>query len=300
MPILVVGSIVLDHIRSPYGASEGALGGSAVYFAGAARHYAPVRLVGVVGDDFPEEGNEFLRQSGIDTQGLTRVPGKTFRYEAEYPADMQDRKTIRTDLNVFEHFRPAIPESYRDTPIVFLGNIDPLLQIEVLDQVKGPKHIAADTMNYWIHGHRDNLLKMLTRIDTLILNDSEARELTGESSLVAAMRAITKLGPRIVLLKKGEHGSLLYHDGDFLHVPAFPVDVVKDPTGAGDAFAGGLLGHLARCGTFDTRTWMEAMQHGTAVASFVVEEFGPAPLRALDPEAVERRIARLRAMVTLP
>ncbi|NNE10542.1 MAG: sugar kinase, partial [Gemmatimonadetes bacterium] len=249
---------------------------------------------------FPEEGNEFLSQNGIDTQGLTRVAGKTFQYEAEYPADMQDRKTIRTDLNVFEHFRPAIPDSYKDTPIVFLGNIDPVLQIEVLDQVKGPKHVAADTMNYWIHGHRENLIKMLGRIDTLILNDSEARELTGESNLVAALRAITAMGPSIVIMKKGEHGALLYQDGDFFHVPAFPVEIVKDPTGAGDAFAGGVLGFIARCGKFDRRTWMEAMQHGTAVASFVVEEFGPAPLRQLDHDKIESRIARLRAMVTLP
>lgn len=299
MPILVVGSIVLDHIRSPFGASEGALGGSATYFAGAASPYTEVRLVGVVGDDFPAEGRAFFEERRVNTEGLTTLPGKTFHYAAEYGDDIQDRRTISTCLNVFEHFHPVLPDPYLDTPVVFLGNIAPALQIEVLDQIREPTHIAADTMNFWIEGTPDDLRTMLKRIDTLFINDSEARELTGELNLIAATRAVTRFGPSTVVVKKGEHGSLLYHDGELCAVPAFPLEKVVDPTGAGDAFAGGMLGYLASAGSFGPGDFRRALLHGTAAASFVVEEFGPARLAGLDRTAIDGRIARIEELMRI-
>ena len=298
MSILVVGSIVLDYIHSPYGRSEGALGGSAIYFAGASSLYAPVRLVGVVGEDFPDSGRRFLTDRNIDVEGMTTLPGHTFRYEAEYGSDMQDRKTISTCLNVFDDFHPELPPSYRETPLVFLGNIDPALQIEVLDQVVDPKHIAADTMNFWIEGARENLLQMLARIDTLFLNDSEAQELSGESNLITATKAVAELGPDTVVVKKGEHGAMLYRNGKFFSVPAYPLESVKDPTGAGDAFAGGFLGHVARAGDLRDTTFREAMLHGAASASFVVEEFGPDRLEGVTEEDVNARVDVIRGMMS--
>ncbi len=299
MSIVVVGSVVLDSIRSPHGSSNDALGGSAIYFAGAAAAYTSVKLVGVVGHDFPEEGNRFLAERGIDTEGLTTLPGRTFRYEAEYGKNLNDRKTISTCLNVFEQFHPELPESYRQAEVVFLGNIDPALQLEVLDQVRNPSLVAADTMNYWIEGARPDLEKMLKRIDTLMINDSEVLELTGETNLIAAAHATLDMGPTCVVIKKGEHGALLNREGEIFVTPAYPVEVVKDPTGAGDAFAGGFLGHLARTGTFDRKSYREAMLHGTAVASFVVEEFGPAPLSGLTTADTEKRYSQLVNMSTI-
>lgn len=299
MPILVVGSIVLDYISSPYGKSEGALGGSAIYFAGAASPYCEVRLVGVVGDDFPDEGHAFLEERRVNVEGLTTLPGKTFHYAAEYGKDIQDRKTISTCLNVFEQFHPALPESYLDTPIVFLGNIAPSLQIEVLDQIGSPFHVAADTMNFWIDGTPDDLRKMLRRIDTLFINDSEVRELTGELNLITAIRAVTRFGPATVVVKKGEHGAILYHEGEFCSIPAFPLERVVDPTGAGDAFAGGMLGYLAARNSFTGVDFRRALLHGTAVASFVVEEFGPRKLSGLDRKAIKERIDSLENMIRI-
>jgi sugar/nucleoside kinase (ribokinase family) len=299
MSILVVGSIVLDTIRSPHGESRGALGGSAIYFAGTASYYAPVRIVAAVGEDFPEEGYRFLRERGIDLEGLAVLPGKTFEYEAEYGANLNDRKSLRTCLNVFEHFHPALPETYRKRPIVFLGNIHPSLQLEVLDQCESPVHVAADTMNYWIHGARGDLDSLLRRIDTLFLNDSEVKELTGETNLVRAARRAIELGPRTVIVKKGEHGALLNRGGSLFSVPAYPLEVVKDPTGGGDAFAGGVMGYLAGAGSFDDVSFREAMLHGTAAASFVVEEFGPRGLYGVPRSAVEGRVAFLRTMMAL-
>ncbi len=299
MPVLVVGSIVLDTIRSPFGTSDEGLGGSALYFAGAAAPYGEVRLVGVVGDDFPAEGRAFLEERGVDLRGLTTLPGRTFRYVAEYGDDMQDRTTISTCLNVFEHFHPRLPEAYAGTPVIFLGNIAPALQIEVLDQIENPVHVAADTMNFWIDGAPEDLRKMLSRIDTLFLNDGEAKELTGEKNMIAAARAITGLGPSTVIVKKGEHGALLFHGGEFFAVPAYPLDAVVDPTGAGDSFAGGVIGSLAAGGDFDGGSFRRAMLHGTAVASFVVEQFGPAPLSGLSLDAIKERTAVLERMTTI-
>lgn len=298
-PILVVGSVVLDTMRSPCGESKRALGGSAIYFSGAASYFTEVRMVGVVGDDFPEEGYRFLEERKINTEGLTRAAGKTFHYEAEYGENLNDRKSIATDLNVFENFHPVLPEDYRGTPVVFLGNIAPSLQIEVLDQVENPFHVAADTMNFWIDGTRADLEKMLKRVDILFLNDSEAKDLTGERNLIAAIRAVRKFGPSTVVAKKGEHGAVLYMDGTFFTVPAYPLEVVPDPTGGGDSFAGGVLGYLAERGSFDLPTFRDAMLYGTAVASYVIEDFGPKRLYGLGREKIEERVEGLRKMMEL-
>jgi len=299
MSILVVGSIVLDTVRSPYGEAENALGGSAIYFAGAASRFTEVRLVGVVGEDFPEEGRRFLTDRKVDLEGLRTVPGETFAYECEYGWNPNDRTTIDTRLNVFENFHPELPERYRRTPTLFLGNIAPVLQEEVLDQMEGPRHVAADTMNFWIQGDRPGLERLLRRVDTLFLNDAEAMELTGEKNLVKAIRRVTEFGPTTVVAKKGEHGAVLYRNGSFFVVPAYPVETVRDPTGGGDAFAGGVLGRLAGGDGVDDASFREAMLHGTAIASFVVEDFGPRRLESLTDEEYEERVRTIRSMITL-
>jgi len=300
MPILVVGSVVLDTIRSPHGEAHGSLGGSAIYFAGTASYYTPVRIVAAVGEDFPEEGRRFLRDRAVDTTGLEVLPGRTFEYEAEYGSNLNDRKSIRTCLNVFEHFHPVLPESCREGGVVFLGNIHPSLQLEVLDQVRRPVHVAADTMNYWIHGAREGVDALLRRIDTIFLNDSEVTELTGETNLLRAARRAAELGPRNVIVKKGEHGAFLLRGKELFAVPAYPLETVKDPTGGGDAFAGGVLGYLAGEGSFSDDAYRVALLHGTAAASFVVEEFGPRGLYGLPAERLRERVDRLRSMMALP
>ncbi|MFH1277521.1 MAG: PfkB family carbohydrate kinase [Candidatus Eisenbacteria bacterium] len=299
MAILVVGSIVLDTIRSPHGEATGALGGSALYFAGTASYYTTVRMVAVVGDDFPEEGDRFLAEREVDTGGLSRVAGKTFTYTAEYGDDPNDRRSLSTCLNVFEDFHPVLPEDCRRGHTIFLGNIHPSLQLEVLDQVEESLHVAADTMNFWIHGPRRELGKLLRRVDTFFLNDSEAKELTGESNLIRAIKATAALGPESVVLKRGEHGAVLYREGRFFCVPAYPLEKVKDPTGGGDAFAGGVLGYLDGRGSFDGASFREAMLHGTAAASFVVEEFGPRRLYGLPRERLNARVEELRSMMSV-
>lgn len=299
MAILVVGSIVLDSIRSPHGEATGALGGSAIYFSGTASYYTTVRMVAVVGEDFPPEGYDFLEERKVDIAGLARVPGKTFTYAAEYGEDPNDRTSLSTCLNVFEDFHPVLPEGRRRGHTVFLGNIHPSLQLEVLDQVEEPLHVAADTMNFWIRGPRKELGELLRRVDTLFLNDSEAKELTGEINLIRAIKATAALGPSNVVLKKGEHGAVLYREGRLFSVPAYPLEKVKDPTGGGDAFAGGMMGYLDGKGTFDGPSFREAMLHGTAAASFVVEEFGPRRLYGLPRESLDARIAELRSMMSV-
>jgi sugar/nucleoside kinase (ribokinase family) len=299
MSIVAVGSVVLDTIRSPHGESVAALGGSAIYFAAAASYYAPVGIVAAVGSDFPEEGRRFLRERGVDTGGLSVLPGKTFEYEAEYGPNLNDRKSIRTCLNVFEGFHPTLPRAYREESVVFLGNIHPSLQLEVLDQVERPIHVAADTMNFWIHGARSGVDELLRRIDTLFVNDSEVRELTGETNLICAARRAAAAGPSTVVVKKGEHGAFLWRDGSVFTVPAYPLEIVKDPTGGGDAFAGGVIGYLAGSGSFGEEAMRESLLHGTAVASFVVEEFGPRALYGLPKSRLEERVSFLRSMMGL-
>lgn len=294
LPILVVGSVALDTVTTPAGERRDLLGGAASFFALAASRYCPVRLVGVIGTDFPEEHRELFRRQGIDLEGLRAEPGRTFRWEGVYSADMNDRETRRTELNVFERFHPALPEAYRTTRWVFLANIEPRLQLEVLDQMDAPERVALDTMNFWIESSRDDLLRVLGRVDLLLINDAEARQLTGEFHLLRAARAIQELGPRVVVIKRGEHGTLSRIEDGWFALPAFPVETLKDPTGAGDAFAGGMLGHLcAAGGAFTDASLRRAVAHGTVVASHVVEAFGVEGLISLTSEGIARRLQKL-------
>jgi len=274
-PVLAVGSVALDTIKSPFGEATRVVGGSATYFSIAASFFTEVRLVAVVGQDFAERGAHVFAGRSIDLTGLQTVPGETFRWKGEYGFDLNARETIYTKLNVFEDFRPVIPEAYRSSPFVFLGNIHPRLQLEVLEQVQAPRLVAADTMNYWIERTPDELHEVLRRIHILIINDSEARELSGQANLVRAARVLRAMGPRTVVIKRGEHGVLMTcsRDGEFFAAPAMPLEDVFDPTGAGDTFAGGFLGSLATCPTVDDAALARAIIYGSTMASYAVEDF---------------------------
>ena len=297
MALLIVGSIALDTVKTPVEEHADLLGGSASYAALGASFFTPVKLVGIVGDDFPESEFDFWRSRRIDSAGVQRVRGQTFRWSGEYMWDMNTRETRSVALNVFEHFRPALPESYRETEFVLLANIAPALQAHVLDQMKQPKFVVADTMDLWIETGRRDLDGLLPRVDLLILNDSEAREMTKETSLIRAGRSIRKAGPRYVAIKKGEHGALLFGDGEFFSCGAYPLEDIRDPTGAGDTFAGGMAGYLAaqeREPNFaDLR---RAMIHGSVLASFNVEAFSLERLRALTNEEIAKRYHLFRDM----
>lgn len=298
MSVLVVGSIALDDIETPLEKHPDLLGGSASYSATAASYFAPVNLVGIVGEDFPPEHLEFFRSRKIDLTGLQQVPGKTFRWSGKYHWDMNSRETLSVALNVFETFSPDLPESYTQPSIALLANIAPALQNHVLDQVGDPKFIIADTMDLWIDIAKDELLRLLPRVDLLILNDGEARQLTGESSLVKAGRELQELGPAYVAIKKGEHGCLLFGPGEFFICPAYPLEDIHDPTGAGDTFAGGVAGYLASLRgeevTFDDLK--KAIVYGSVLASFNVEAFSLERLRKLDGSEIENRLRLLKLM----
>ncbi len=297
-PLLVVGTVALDSVETPYGKASDVLGGSATYFAAGASFFAPVRLVGVVGDDFPMEKLSFLRRRGVDLAGIEVVPGgKTFRWAGRYHLDLNHRDTLGTWLNVLETFQPKLPDEWRDTPYVFLANIDPVLQRQVLDQVKTPKLTVADTMNFWIGSVRPELVKTLARVDALIVNDEEARQLAGVPNLVRAAGIIRQMGPRTVIVKKGEHGALLFHEGKVFSAPAYPLEDVFDPTGAGDTFAGGFYGYLAKQGKADEATLRNAVLYGSALASFCVERFGPDRLVDLTLKEIEERVQAFRDLV---
>ena len=274
-PILAVGSVAFDSIKNPFGEANRVVGGSATYFSLAASFFTDVRLVAVVGEDFADRGSEVFAGRSVDLAGLQTVPGETFRWKGEYGFDLNQRETIYTKLNVFEQFQPVIPDSYRSSPFVFLGNIHPRLQLEVLDQVTAPRLVAADTMNYWIEGTPDELREVLKRVDILIINDSEARELSREANLVRAARALKAMGPSTVVIKRGEHGVLMTACGDdeFFAAPALPLEEVFDPTGAGDTFAGGFVGYLAGCGDTSDASLARAIIYGSTLASFAVEDF---------------------------
>ena len=300
MSLLVVGSVAYDSIKTPRGEAADALGGSAVYFALAARRFTPVRLVGVVGDDFAAGDAAFLSQRDIDTAGLERIAGgKTFRWSGEYSADMNSRETLSVELNVFENFEPKIPESFADSPFVFLANGSPVTQLSVLDQMDGPKFVMADTMDLWIRIQRTELLQLLERIDGLLLNDSEALLLTDAPNLMAAGKAILDMGPERVVIKKGEHGAILFTDERIIPLPAYPVVQVCDPTGAGDSFAGALMGHLQKRDSVDERSFREAMAYGTVVASYTVEEFGVGRVGDVTERDVEERFRHFRDLIRL-
>jgi sugar/nucleoside kinase (ribokinase family) len=290
MPVLVVGSIALDHIKTPTAEHRSLLGGSASYAAVAASFFGPVQLVGVVGDDFPAEHKQLFLDRKIDIAGLEVATGQTFAWSGEYELNMNNRRTLSVALNVFENFQPKLPENYRATPYVLLGNIAPSLQRLVVEQIRKPKFVVADTMDLWIGMARADLLSLLKEIDMLILNDSEARQLTEEDNVIRAGRMIAKLGPQYVAVKKGEHGCLLFgRDGEFFSTGAFPLETIHDPTGAGDCFAGGLIGHLARTDDVSFPNLKEAIIQGTLVASFCVEEFSLRRLQKLVAEEIAER-----------
>jgi sugar/nucleoside kinase (ribokinase family) len=297
MSVLIVGSTALDSIKTPYRETPRLLGGSASHAAVAASFFAPVKLVGIVGEDFPKRYVHLYRRHGIDLEGLQRASGKTFHWAGEYEINMNNRRTLTTELGVFETFTPDLPEVYRRTRFVLLANIAPALQHHVLDQMRRPKFIIADTMDLWLNIALDDLLRLLPRIDAFVLNDSEARQLANEDNLVLAAKKIRRLGPKYVIVKKGEHGAVLSSPGGMFVSPAFPLNKVVDPTGAGDSFVGGLIGYLATTrGALETHL-KRGMIYGSVVASFCCEGFGLTRTTRVTRSAIERRAAQLEKMV---
>jgi cytidine kinase len=295
--VLIVGSIGLDTVKTPVEEHADLLGGSASYAALGASFFSPVKLVGIVGDDFPASEFEFWKSRQIDAEGVQRVKGKTFRWSGEYAWDMNTRETRSVALNVFEHFRPDLPQTYRETDFVLLANIAPALQSHVLDQMKRPRFIVADTMDLWIEIARADLDALLPRVDLLILNDSEARELTKETSLIKAGRKIRASGPKFVAIKKGEHGALLFGDDEFFSCGAYPLEDIHDPTGAGDTFAGGVAGYLASAKKDPTfASLRRAVIYGSVLASFNVEAFSLERMRTLTMEEIRARYDLFKAM----
>lgn len=296
MSVLVVGSVALDTVETPAGRADRVLGGSAVFFAAAASLLADVRVVGVVGDDYPLRELDFLKDRGTCLEGMARAPGRSFFWAGRYSRDFAARETLETDLGVFASFRPTVPAACRNADIVFLGNIDPLLQLRVLEQVDAPALVAADTMNFWIEGARDALLKLIGRLDVLFCNDEEVRALAGEPNLAKAARWVRARGPRVVVVKKGEHGAAVFAEDWTFFVPGYPVDEVVDPTGAGDAFAGGFLGWLDRAGLGDREDWKRATAAGSAMGAFAAEAFSVDRFRSLQAGEVHARIHALGEM----
>jgi len=294
--LTVVGSIALDTVETPWGQNTEGLGGAATYFSLAASNYTRVHLVGVVGEDFPVEHVALLSEKGINLAGLERAPGKTFRWTGRYHRDVNHRDTLDTQLNVFAEFHPKLPEEARDAKYLFLGNIHPALQLEVLDQARA-SFVALDTMNLWIHTTRADLDKVLARVDCLIINDSEVKDLTGEHNVITGAEAIRTLGPRTVVVKKGEHGCLLFHEEGLFAAPAFPLRDVIDPTGAGDTFAGGFMGCIAQRGDTSPRTLRQAVIHGSVVASYTCEAFGPNRLAQIARSDIDARFDAFKQLV---
>lgn len=292
MSVVVVGSVAYDSVETPFGKHDDLLGGSATFFSISASVFTSPALVAVVGDDFRDEDVELLRQRGVGLEGLTRAAGRTFRWGGRYHANMNARDTLFTELNVFESFQPELPRSYREAPYVFLGNIHPSLQLSVLEQVESPRFVAADTMNLWIDITRDELVQMLGRIDALFLNDEEAQQLTGAYTMPRAARAIMEMGPKVVVIKRGEHGALLFGPDDTFYAPAFPLDDVVDPTGAGDCYAGGFMGYLAATDDISPENLRRAAVVGSLVASFSVQGFSVERLLGVDLGQVRERYQR--------
>lgn len=298
--VVVVGSIALDTITTPAAMRRDVLGGSVSFACVAASFFANVGMVGIVGTDFPEKYIRLLRRFGIDLSGLQREQGRTFRWSGVYEQDMDNRRTISTDLNVFAGFSPELPESYREAPFLFLANIAPDLQLKVLSQARSPRFTAADTMDLWIRTARDPLMEVISKVDMLLLNDSEARELSGESHLVKAAARLLEQGPRYVAIKKGQHGCMVLSEGDVFLMPAYPVPEVHDPTGAGDAFAGGMIGFLASSGRLNTAGVRRAMAAGTVAASFAVESFGLEKLARISRADIKQRGSEFMRMIRMP
>lgn len=289
MGILVVGSAALDSVQTPHGKVKEALGGSAVYFAVSASFFTSIKLVAVVGEDFPQEHVNFLKRKNIDIEGLEIVGGETFRWKGRYSGDMNTAHTLSTCLNVFQDFHPKLPESYRETKYIFLANIDPGLQLEVLKQVKNPKLVASDTMNLWINLVPGVLKKTLKHVDMLIINDAEIKQFSGEDNIVRASRKVLQFGPKAVVVKRGEFGSMMFTGNSIFSVPAYPLDRVVDPTGAGDTFAGGLIGYLSKTDNIKEGNIRKAIIYGTVMASFNVQDFSLNRMKKLTIKEINNR-----------
>ena len=299
MSLIVVGSIAFDSVETPTGRADNVLGGSATYFAYAASYFTPVRLVGVVGDDFPPAYRDMLQERHVDMSGLQTTSGKTFRWRGRYEKDMNTRETLEVELNVFGTFDPVLPAGFRDSRYVFLANGSPMVQMKVLEQVASPKLVVADTMNLWIEIARDDLLKLCRKIDGLVLNDEEARMLTEEENLVAAGRRVLSLGPKFVVIKKGEHGSMLITPSAVVVLPAYPTERVVDPTGAGDSFAGGMMGYLSTQEVFDEPRLRRGMAYGTVVASYNVEDFSLTRMQEIERAEIDLRFKQYGHMLLI-
>ena len=295
--LLVVGSVALDSVETPFGRADNVLGGSGTFFSAAASLLTPVQLVGVVGSDYPVEQLQPLAKRGVDLSGLERAEGSSFRWRGRYRHDLNSAETIETHLGVFSHFSPKIPEQFKSAPFVFLANIDPRLQLDVLRQVNRPKLVACDTMNFWIESRRSDLLELLKHVDLITLNDGEARQLTEKFNLVQAARWILDRGPRHVIIKKGEHGAFMFTRDTIFFAPAYPLEDVFDPTGAGDSFAGGFMGYLARTGDLSERNMRRAMIYGAALGSFAVEKFSVQRLLEVTQADIARRLGEFQELV---
>jgi sugar/nucleoside kinase (ribokinase family) len=294
--LLVVGSVALDTVKTPFGEATEALGGSATFFAAAASYFTSVDLIAVVGQDFPEEHLTFLKSRGINLAGLERRPGETFRWKGQYSYQLNEAQTLDTRLNVFETFRPKVAEALRSPSMLFLANIDPELQLDVLRQVRRPALVACDTMNFWISGKPEALWRTLAEVDVLIINDGEARALGGDPNLVKVAKTILARGPRHLIIKRGEYGVLMFNQKETFGAPAFPLEQVKDPTGAGDTFAGGFMGYLAATGNLSEDSIRRAIIFGSVMASFTVEAFSLDRLRTLDYQEIEERFRSFKRL----
>ncbi len=296
MSVLVVGTVALDTVQTPFGKARDVLGGSATYFAASASFFSKVKLVSVVGRDFPRKFIGFLHSRGIDTKGLQIKKGKTFRWSGRYTYDLNSPESLKTELNLLSHFNPHITSDYQNEKFIFLANIDPHIQLEVLKQLKAPKLVVCDTMNYWIEHEKNTLKRVVQRSDILILNDSEARQLTCEPNLIKAGRALLNLGPRLIIIKRGEYGCSLLSRTFSFYIPAYLLEEVRDPTGAGDTFAGGFLGYLAACPKISESSLKKAIVYGTIMASYVIEDFSLNRLISLSKKEVETRFRDFQCM----
>ena len=297
MSVLVVGSVALDSVETPFGKADHVIGGSGTFFSASASHLAPVQLVGVVGNDYPMEQLEPLKQRGVDMAGLEQADGNSFRWRGRYRHDLNSAETLETHLGVFSHFSPKIPPQFRSAPFVFLANIDPRLQLDVLQQVQKPRLVACDTMNFWIESRRPDILELIKHVDLITLNDAEARQLTDCFNLVKAARWIMERGPKMVVIKKGEHGAFLFRENSIFFAPAYPLESVFDPTGAGDSFAGGFMGYLARTGDLSDANLRRAVVYGSAMGSFAVEKFSVQRLLEITPQDIASRVRDFHALV---
>jgi sugar/nucleoside kinase (ribokinase family) len=297
MSLLVVGSVALDSVETPFGKADNVIGGSGTFFSASASHLSPVQLVGVVGDDYPMDQLEPLRKRGVDMAGLEQATGESFRWRGRYRHDLNSAETLETRLGVFSHFSPKIPAQFRNAPFVFLANIDPRLQLDVLRQVERPKLVACDTMNFWIESRRPDIVELIKHVDLITLNDGEARQLTDCFNLVKAARWIMQHGPKMVIIKKGEHGAFLFKERSIFFAPAYPLEDVFDPTGAGDSFAGGFMGYLAKTNDLSDANLRRAVIYGSAMGSFAVEKFSVQRLLEIDASDIANRVADFRRLV---